>query len=645
MTLTAEVLPDFLFSQLQGQKSFLFRIDEPFGRRAGVHTLSETWIELRLVLRFSLVYILDRFILIYSVPKKIDPEEFEDLSDEVNRLKAKIQELESQLAQKTNTHGEERSSIVCLSQTSQSFSGQENDDVILADWESDSSPRVCSVSSGTVVNRSTFPDLQGVNDWNLAVLESEELNVDKGISSVADLFYPLKYTEELCNQYTPQYHFDFEEPDMGIDCLRYWLHSNTFIGTEVDSNAKEHQNPAAPITHHFPVAPYMLQLLIETYSHCLQIEAVISRRSLADRFSHPETPTDSIAACLLLGLSAHHLYVHHVITLEHATQLRRTFHAQAKMLMDNGTDLINLGCEMIEIYLLQSAHFLLDNMIGEASNHLRFAVNLAQAQGCNRPSSLSELDPIEAEIRKRMFHLCYVHDFIMSFQTGVLYIIKDNEIDHDLPEPMEGEDETRRTTVNFLSRLIALILIWRKSSRSLDVLFPSDMTPATEETADILKFLVQWYTELPPHFQPLEIHPDTPALDPCTKQAKTLLNVLYHALWIKARRNQADTAEGYFISGASPDQSYAAEGILDTMNIASPDFAWCPHAALVFDCFQLACTVRSEDLSNPDPVIRDSAKESLEKAALILPRAPPSSKQITHIEQLILGYLHNVEYN
>lgn len=56
MALTIELLPDFLSSQLQGQKGVLFRIDEPFGRRAGVHTLSETWIGLRLV-RFSLVYI------------------------------------------------------------------------------------------------------------------------------------------------------------------------------------------------------------------------------------------------------------------------------------------------------------------------------------------------------------------------------------------------------------------------------------------------------------------------------------------------------------------------------------------------------------------------------------------------------------
>lgn len=560
------------------------------------------------------------------MPKKIDPEEFDDLSDEVNRLKAKIQELESQLAQKT--HGEDRSSIIFQSSTSQCFSGQENDDDALADRKSDSSPRACSVSADTIVNRSVF---QAVNDWKPTVLDFEELNVEGSL--VADFSCPLKHTKELCNLCTPQYLLDFEEPNMGIDCL-HWVYSTTFIGTDTESDT-EHQNPAAPITQNFSVTPHMLQLLMKTYSHCLQIEAVISRRSLEDRFYHPETLTDSIAAWLLLGLSAHHLYVHHVITLEHAKRLRGTFHANAKMLMD-GTELENL--EMIEIHLLQSTHFLQDNMIREARDHLQSAVELAQEQGCNRRSSLSELDPIEAEIRKRMSYLCYVHGFIISFQTD-LCIITDIETDHDLPEPLEDEDEIRGVTVNFLNRLVALILIWRKSPRSLGVLSSSDTTPATEETPDILNSLVQWYTELPPHFQALEIHPDTPALNPCIKQAKTLLNALYHTLWIKARRSQAENAEEYFISF----DTYAAEGILDAMNIASPDFAWCPNAALVFECFKLACTVRNEDLNNP--VTRDSAKASLENAALILPRAPPFSEQATRIEQLILGYLHNVEYN
>ncbi|RUS24879.1 fungal-specific transcription factor domain-containing protein [Jimgerdemannia flammicorona] len=469
----------------------------------------------------------------------------------------------------------------------------------------------------TAVNIEEFGDLCDEVHQLKAKMQELELQFEKtkqrGTSSFDQPLSPLSYStstsshqgrdgkdEVALNSYGPGRVSNFEETGIAINNQSCWLYA--FAN---------------------PVTAGMLELLTETRNDCFRAEMAISTRNLADRFFHPENPAESIASLLLLGISAHHLYLHHIITLGHAQQLRISFYTQARDLMSSYEESTTSDSTMIEVFLLCGTHFMLDNRVSQATIHTGFAVRLAQQHGYHRRSSMTKVDAAEAEMRKRLFYTCYINDFMMSFQTGISSIIEDTEIDQDLPNSMINEGEAQRIVVLCLNHLIPLISIWRK------------MSGMSGELCSVLQDLVRWHRDLPDYFRPFLHQSNNPGSNNCSisKQAGIMLNVLYHALSIKARQKQVNTTVD--------DQSIAADGIVDLMCAAAPEYGWCSQASLMFDCLQIACAVRGKDIDSTNPAVREAAKVSLMKASFIVPKAPPSIMSTKQLEQTIMKYLRS----
>ncbi|PGH03705.1 hypothetical protein AJ79_07287 [Helicocarpus griseus UAMH5409] len=181
---------------------------------------------------------------------------------------------------------------------------------------------------------------------------------------------------------------------------------------------------------------------------------------------------------------------------------------------------------------------------------------LALELGLHRHTRRFHFDPLQTELRKRVFWVCYMLDNFVSAIHGLPKSFRDQDIDVELPSDVD--DDFVNSSGYLLSlpgeptgmlTFVSLIKVVRVLSNTLEILYTTtDRRQTVTKIKTIDKLLDQWINTLPDH---LQLDPNALTRPPLRSTSDTLIELstaFLHLAYLYTRFSAHRVALSFFPS-------------------------------------------------------------------------------------------------
>lgn len=185
---------------------------------------------------------------------------------------------------------------------------------------------------------------------------------------------------------------------------------------------------------------------------------------------------------------------------------------------------------LISVWLIHNYQFHTD-MESLAYRTICFAAVLAIELGLHQSSKMEEMfpDPVQRERYRALFWCIYVVDRRLAFSTGRPHVLREADIDQELPKVVESSSDISQDTIIRSLYLNAMVVytkvagrVWNASSNFK----PPNQYKIDTEELNYIEFLIsRWYSGLP---QQLRLcRPSDPNYHPPPNLSRKLQVILY----------------------------------------------------------------------------------------------------------------------
>ena len=365
-----------------------------------------------------------------------------------------------------------------------------------------------------------------------------------------------------------------------------------------------------------------LDALVDVFlSQIYPLYPVVNRQEFLQEYKARRTPWILLHAVCFIAATFCPLKTLHRAGYDHRRQARWMFYTKAKALFD-------VGYESNKIVVLQIS-ILMSFWGGGPNNYWNFyswigtGVTIAEALGCHRSLSSTNMQPQDRSLLKRIWWLLVLRDANCSALVGRPFRVN---LDHCDAEPL-ALDDFKHDAVAEHDHLNTAFDVYQIEAMKLTLILRQIIIarfhparPQQQVTSSLTQMLLNWRAQAPPEFKWSD------ASEPSSSILASSLRVLYNHHMIMANLNAPP--EGTMrpsFSGTYPNQSLAEETcIISAQQIASTacsvviksDILSAPHE-LLHGIFIAAVTFYMQTKS-PNVMNAQSGRSGLSNCQMVL---------------------------